>query len=147
MNRDADNLAGSVVEEGPQLEDLSIEALIQEYRDIRDDLSSARKTFTEYEVRCKSRMDEISMSLREIADRLGLNALPTKAGTAYRVVNESFRVGNWDKILTWIKKTGNFQCLEKRVAKLATKEIFDSSGEIPPGIEYSVEVEFVVRKN
>jgi hypothetical protein len=146
-NHDADNLAVTIEEEGPILEEQSLEAMVQEYRDLRDDLSDARRIFKEYEVRTKSRMDQISMSLREIADRLGLNALPTNAGTAYRVVTEHFRVGNWDKILGWMQNTGNFQCLEKRVGKLAIKEIHDSTGEIPPGIEYSVEVEFVVRKN
>jgi hypothetical protein len=148
MSTDTDNLVGSsAVEEGAVLQDLSIEALVQEYRDVRDDLAEARRTYSEYEAKAKSRMDEISMALRDIADRLGLNALPTSAGTAYRVEKQYFRVGNWDKILEWIKETGNYQCLEKRVAKLATKEIFDASGEVPPGIEYSMEVEFVVRKN
>lgn len=148
MEQDTENLVyAEPLEDGAVLQDLSIEALVQEYRDIRDDLSVARKTFAEFEAKGKARMDEISMSLREIADRLGLNALPTNAGTAYRTVKENFRVGNWDQVLGWIKESGNFQCLEKRIGKLATKEVFDSTGQIPPGVEYSVEVEFVVRKN
>jgi hypothetical protein len=45
-----------------------------------------------------------------------------------------------------VKATDNFQCLEKRVAKLAVKEIHDATGQLPPGLDYVVEVEMDVRK-
>jgi hypothetical protein len=145
---DTDNLISSAVgEPDGTIADDSIEALISEYRDVRDELAVERHKYEEYEKRAKDRMDQIAMKLREIADALGLSALPTKAGTAYRTVKEYYRVGNWAQIREYIERTGNWQMLEKRVAKNATREIHQSTGEIPPGVEYSAEVEFVVRKN
>jgi hypothetical protein len=37
--------------------------------------------------------------------------------------------------------------LEKRIAKLATKEIYEETGQLPPGVEYEQEIDFVVRKS
>jgi hypothetical protein len=148
VTNDADNLVSAVAATpDATIEDVSIEALISEYREIRDELSVRRKAYDDYEEAAKGRMDEIAMKLREVADALGLNALPTKAGTAYRTVKEYYRVGNWALIREYVEKTGNWQMLEKRVAKNATKEIHQATGEVPPGVEYSSEVEFVIRKN
>lgn len=144
---DLDSLVEAIPHEPSPVEKYDIESLVSEFRDIRDALSIKRKEYTEYETAAKDRMDQITMILREVADYLGLNALPTKSGTAYRTIKKNYRVGSWDSILNFIKETGNWQMLEKRIGKLATQEIHDLTGEIPPGVDFSQEVEFVVRKN
>lgn len=125
----------------------NINDLVQEYRDIRDNLDAARHEYQDKEKMAKGRMAEISMRLREISDQLGVDSFRTPSGTAYRTTKESFRVGNWDDILKYIRETDNWQMLEKRIAKLATKEIYQTDGVLPPGVEYEAEVEFVVRKS
>jgi phage regulator Rha-like protein len=125
----------------------NITALVQAFRDIRDNLTERRREFDEYERMAKDNMSKISMQLRDIADEIGVDSFKTPAGTAYRQIKESYRVGNWDSILEFMKETGNWQMLEKRVAKLATKEIHQQLGELPPGVEYNCEVEFIVRKS
>lgn len=122
------------------------EELIAETLCIREELSNARKEWEKFEALKKGRLEEIQMKLREIADSVGTDSLKCKYGTAFKQIKEYFRVGNWDEILGYIKETGNFQMLEKRIAKLATKEIYDGTGKLPPGVEYSSEVEMVVRK-
>jgi hypothetical protein len=125
----------------------TVSELVRNYRDERDNLALKRKEYKEAEATAKRKMAEIAMQLRELSDQLGVNSFATDHGTAYRVENESFRVGNWDEVLDFIKATGNYQMLEKRIAKLATKEIFDDTKVLPPGVEYEKEVDFVVRKN
>jgi hypothetical protein len=125
----------------------TISDLVKDYRDERDNLALKRKQYKEEEARAKGRMAEIAMQLRELSDQLGCKSFATEHGTAYRVENESFRVGNWDEVLDYIKATDNWQMLEKRIAKLATKEIFDDTGIMPPGVEYEKEIDFVVRKS
>lgn len=144
---DLDSLVASEPAATSPIDLHDIEALVAEYRDLRDLMAVKRQEWKDYEAKTKDRMDQITMSLREIADYLGLNALPTEAGTAYRMIKKQYRVGNWDSVLEFIKRTDNWQMLEKRIGKLATQEIHETSGEIPPGVEFSQEVEFVVRKN
>ena len=126
----------------------SIDEAIEAYVNTRDELRAKQQAFKLEEDGMKLRMEQISMWLRDKADELGVDSFKTQFGTAYRSVKTSYRVatGGWDNFIGWVKETGNFQCLEKRVAKLATKEIHDDTGEIPPGLDYVAEVEFDVRR-
>lgn len=126
----------------------SIDEAIEAYVATRDELRAKQQAFKLEEDAMKLRMEQISMWLRDKADELGVDSFKTQFGTAYRSVKTSYRVatGGWDTFIGWVKETGNFQCLEKRVAKLATKEIHDDTGAIPPGLDYVAEVEFDVRR-
>ena len=126
----------------------SIDEAIEAYVNTRDELRAKQQAFKLEEDAMKLRMEQISMWLRDKADELGVDSFKTQFGTAYRSVKTSYRVatGGWDAFIGWVKETGNFQCLEKRVAKLATKEIHDDTGTIPPGLDYVAEVEFDVRR-
>lgn len=122
------------------------EELIAETLCIREELHDARKEWETFEAMKKERLEVIQMKLREIADSVGTDSLKCKFGTAFKQTKEYFRVGDWDQIVEYIKQTGNFHMLEKRIGKLATKEIYDTTGKLPPGVEYSAEIEMVVRK-
>lgn len=124
----------------------TIDDAINTYVATRDALAEERKAYNTYEAKAKHYMDRIEMFIKEKADEIGVDSFKTKSGTAYRTVKTSYRVGSWDDYLNWLKSTGNFQCLEKRAAKNAVKEIHDETGEIPPGLEYVAEVTFDVRR-
>lgn len=124
----------------------SIDDAINVYVATRDALAEERKSYNTYEAKAKNYMDRIEMFIKDKADEIGVDSFKTKSGTAYRTVKTSYRVGQWDLYLAWMKETGNFQCLEKRAAKNAVKEIHDETGEIPPGLEYVAEVAFDVRR-
>lgn len=124
----------------------TIDEAIGEYVKIRDELKEKAKEFAQVEKAYKDYLEKISMWLRDKGDELGVDNFKTESGTAFRTVKTQYRVGSWDDFIGWVKDTENFQCLEKRVAKNATKEIHDESGLVPPGIEYVAEVEFDVRR-
>ena len=124
----------------------SIDDAINVYVATRDALAEERKSYNVYEAKAKNYMDRIEMFIKDKADEIGVDSFKTKSGTAYRTVKTSYRVGQWDLYLSWMKETGNFQCLEKRAAKNAVKTIHDETGEIPPGLEYVAEVAFDVRR-
>jgi hypothetical protein len=112
----------------------------------RDELAAERKAYNTYEARAKHYMDRIEMFIKDKADDLGVDSFRTKSGTAFRNVKTSYRVSVWPEYLAWLQETGNFQCLEHRAAKNAVKEVHDETGEVPPGLEYTVEVGFDVRR-
>ena len=128
----------------------------KEYKDIqqavgnyviyRDMLGIERKAFEDHERDIKDEMTRISMWLRDRGDELGVDSFNTPYGTAYRNVKTSYRVETWDDFAEWIMQTNNMQCVEKRPAKLAVKEIFDTTGQLPPGLNEFIEVEFNVRR-
>lgn len=124
----------------------NINDAITTYVATRDDLDRERKAYNAYEARAKNYMDRIEMFIKEKADELGVDSFKTQGGTAYRTVKTSYKVTTWDEFVEWLKATGNFHCLEKRAAKNAVKEIHDSTGEVPPGLDYQTEVTFDVRR-
>jgi hypothetical protein len=128
------------------LTDLPVNDLVKRYVEIRDELSEERKKFTQFEESAKEMMARISMALKAAADKMGVNSFNTDDGTAYRNVKKSYRVGNWDQIIEFIRQTENWSMLEKRIAKLATMEVHNATGQVPPGVEYLEEEEFLVRR-
>lgn len=124
----------------------SIDVAIDAYIKKRDELDAERKKYNAYEREAKDELERINQWLKDKADELGLDGLKASTGTAFRKVKTSYRMGNWDEFIKWVRETGNYQCLEKRVAKLATAEIHNESGVVPPGVEYVAEVEMEVRR-
>lgn len=123
----------------------SMDEAVRVYIEHRNALKAFMANAKLVEDATKSDLSKISMWMRQKGDELGIDSFKTQYGTAFRNVKTSYRMGDWNTFINWVKATDNFQCLEKRVAKLSTKEIHDETGEIPPGIDYSAEVEFDVR--
>lgn len=123
-----------------------ISSAVGAYVQLRDQLSEERKSWEMHEREVKDEMERISMWLRDKGDELGVDSFNTPHGTAYRNIKHSYRIEDWDTYAKWILETDNLQCLEKRPAKLAVKEIHDETGDIPPGLYQQVEVEFNVRR-
>lgn len=130
----------------PFIEYANIQQAVGNYVKYRDMLSVERKGWEDHEKDVKDEMTRISMWLRDRGDELGVDSFNTPYGTAYRNVKSSYRIEDWDAYSKWIIATNNAQCLEKRPAKLAVKEIFDKDGSLPPGLMEFVEVEFNVRR-
>lgn len=124
---------------------LKVDDLIATYIGLRNQLATDRKGYKQRETAIKGRLEIISMILRDRADTLGVEAFRTDVGTAFRNVKETFRVANWDEVVAYVKETGNFQILQKRVSPNSVKEIRTIDGQVPPGLETRVEVEFAVR--
>lgn len=127
----------------------SIDEAIKAYVDTRNNLRIHQRDAKITEQGLKTVLEQISMWLRDKADELGVDSFKSNMyGTAFRSIKTSYRVatGQWDTFIKWVQDTDNFQCLEKRVAKLATAEVYKATGEVPPGIEYTVEVEMDVRR-
>jgi len=123
----------------------SMDEAVRVYIEHRNALKSFMAHAKLVEDSTKADLAKVSMWMRQKGDELGIDSFKTQYGTAFRNVKVSYRMGDWNQFIEWVKATDNFQCLEKRVAKLSTKEIHDETGEIPPGIDYSAEVEFDVR--
>lgn len=129
------------------LKDLSIKEMLEAYINIRDALDVKRKEYQTFEASSKDTLERISMALRDKADEQGVDNFTIKGfATAYRNTKTSYRVRDWDEVVKYIKETNNFHIVEKRVAKLAVAEIHKETGDIPPGLDFHLEVEFNVRR-
>lgn len=112
---------------------------VKAYVTVRDRFRVWQKKRDEEETLKKKELEEIEMWLLQRANEQGVDSFKTSFGTAYKQLKEHFRIGDWDKFVKYVKKTGNFQLFEKRVAKLAAKEIYEVKKKLPDGLDYSSE--------
>lgn len=141
----ADNLASSDNFDD-ELAGLGVNELIDLGVKTRDELKEKTRLFKEYKAGADSLLLRICHHLKVKGDDLGVDSFKTGNGTAFRNTKESYRVLDWAQTLAFMQETGNWQMLEKRVAKLATKEIHKATGAVPPGLNYLVEETFVIRR-
>ena len=117
----------------------SIEAAVKDYVLKRDRLRAWTAKKEEEENKRKAALEEIEVWLLSKSNELGVDSFKTSEGTAYKQIKEHFRIGNWVEFTDYVKRTDNFQLFEKRVAKLAAKEIKEKTGELPEGLDYTSE--------
>lgn len=144
QNNLVDSLAAPGFED--ELSVKTIDELIGMGVELRDELKEETRKYNAYEKEVKSMLLRITHALKNKGDELGVNSFATSHGTAFRQLKESYRVADWALVLAYMQETGNWQMLEKRVAKLATKEIHSSTKQIPPGVDYVAEETFVIRR-
>jgi DNA-directed RNA polymerase delta subunit len=123
--------------------------LIEKYIEIRDFLSSERRKWNELEENLKSDLNKIEAAILRFQDQIGTESISSKLGTAFRVKKERYQMGNWDKFIAYVVKTKNYQMLEKRVAKNATKEVLENEIDRSPeeiGVKYSSEYTIQIRR-
>lgn len=136
----------AVLKPKPFAEYSNIQQAVGNYVMYRDMLGIERKSWEDHESDVKDEMTRISMWLRDRGDELGVDGFNTPFGTAYRNTKTSYRIEDWSKFSAWMRDTDNMQCVEKRAAKLAVKEIYGKNGELPEGLNEFIEVEFNVRR-
>lgn len=130
-----------------EIEERPIGELIIEFAELRDHLKDERKKFRDFENNIKRDMEMIEARLLEKQRELGLTSLSTDRLTAFQTEKTYVRVGNWDKFIDYVAKSQNFQCLEKRCAKLACLELFEEG--ITPadiGLDKDTEICVQIRK-
>lgn len=112
---------------------------IKAYVAARDRLRAWTKKRDEEEAARKHILEEIETWILARSNELGVDSFKTPFGTAYKQLKEHYRIGDWGSFVEYVKRTGNYQLFEKRVAKLAAKEIHQTDGKIPDGLDYSSE--------
>lgn len=127
------------------LSSMKVNDLIAMYIAERNQLATDRHGYDARETRIKTHLAVIASVLKDRGDTAGVDSFSTDAGTAFRKEKEQFRVGAWESLVNYIKKTGNFQILQKRLSPNAVKEVKEVDGAWPDGVEYVCIEEFSVR--
>jgi hypothetical protein len=130
-----------------QLHELRVDDLFKKYIGIRDQLATDRKGYKAREARIKAQLLTIGGILLQRSQELGVESLSAATGTGYQQKKERLKVApdGWDALTAWLLETHNFQVIQRRVSPDAVREIRDETGSLPPGVESTEELTFVVR--
>jgi len=127
---------------------MNVEQLVKMYIDTRNQLSEERKVWEEREAQLKQEMEKLSLEIMAKCEEMGVDSFKTKSGTAFKTTKTAVRIVNTDEFVNYVRRTGNYQLFEKRVAKLAALELLEDDGITPNmiGLDVVKTLEIQVRK-
>jgi len=121
---------------------MNVDDLTAKYIELRERKAKIRKEADEAEAALDVIQDAVGDKIREIMHEQGVTSVKTAHGTAYIAYRESATVADWDVLLGFIKKSEEWDLLERRVSKSAVKDRMeeDRNGqyqhEPPPGVNF-----------
>lgn len=114
---------------------------------VRDEIDAVKKVQKEALAPLNLKLEKLEAYLQLQLTTLGTTSFAAKGvGTAYLQNCVGVTVRDWDATLAWIKETGLWEMLEKRVSKTVVQEFMESQNAVPPGVEVRTDVEVRVRR-
>lgn len=122
------------------------EALVAEYRQIRDSIADQQKAFEASIKPLKERREAIENILLDDLNRSGANSVNTNSGTAYKTTRTSYGVEDPAAFRAWAEAHGHLDFFENRVSKEAIENWVNEGKQLPPGIKVSTFTTVNIRK-
>ena len=121
--------------------------LIANYIKLRDKANDIKNKHKEELAPYNSAMQQIEDHIQKVMDESDLENLKSDAGTAYKSVQTSVTVADWDPFKEYIITTGSWHMLDKRANKTAVSEALDETGELPPGLDMKRSIKINIRRS
>jgi hypothetical protein len=130
---------------------MNIAELVKEYRDIRDHLDAARKTYMKIEKESKEKLFELETQMLDICRETGVESFRTPHGTAFKTLKTYARLGAGPEAkqarIDYAMKTGDFGLFTSHVNKTHSKELLDDGVNLAEcGIDWIEEWSMSFRK-
>ena len=85
-------------------------------------------------------MIKLEAAVQKFLQSQGVDSAKTPVGTAYLSRTSRAKVTDWPVLRDFVKEHDLLDILEHRVSKDAIEEYAESTGELPPGVDITVEV-------
>ena len=116
---------------------MQVDELVGIYIELRDFKDKLKRKHSGELSPVNEKMNEIENRLQQHLIEQGVDSMKTANGTAFLQNSNSATVKDWDVTLDYIKKNDEWSFLEARVNKTAVKDYIASTGEVPPGVEFT----------
>lgn len=120
---------------------------IGKYIQLRDKANELKKEHKEQLAPYNDAMFKIEHHLHQVMDKSELENLKSEDGTAYKAVQTSITVADWDAFLAYVQDNDAWYMFDKRANKTAVEEIVDETGELPPGLNMKRSIKINVRRS
>lgn len=123
-----------------------IDDIIGKYVELRDKKSAAKAKYDAYVKNIDDKLHRLEAYLLKQIDAQGVESFKSAHGTAYTQEVTRCSGSDWPAIWAYIKEHDRFDLLEKRISSKTAKEIQETTGDYPPGINVFTERKVVVRR-
>lgn len=125
---------------------MDIEKLVDGYVRARDKKAELKAAFTKKTAALDEWMTRAEGVILQELQAQNLESVRTAAGTAYKSVQSSATVADWDSVLGFIKENDAWTMLERKVNKTAVQEYRSMNNDLPPGVNWREEVVVNIRR-
>lgn len=128
------------------MSDYKVDDVLAKYVELRDKKATAKAKYDNYVGDIDVKLDRLEAWLLAQMEKTGVSQFKSEHGTAYVQEKVKCSGSDWPTTWRWIKDNDRFDLLEKRVSSKTAKEVFEETGEYPPGINVYSEREVTVRR-
>lgn len=125
----------------------TVGTLINYYIELRDQVTEIKNGHKEELAPFNERMMKLELIFQKLMQENNLENLKADGGTAYKSEQDSVTVADWDVFLEWVLKHKAYHFLEQRAQKSSVKELLDSEGVLPPGVNRKSVLKINVRRS
>lgn len=115
---------------------MKVDDAVRAYIRLRDHKEEVGRRQKEELAPINEKMGKIEAWLQRELLREGVESFKTSAGTAFLQSTTSATVKDWTAVLDYIRKNEEWSLLEARVNKTAVKDFMESTGDVPPGVDF-----------
>jgi len=126
--------------------ELTVDKVISTYIKLRGQKEAIESDTREEVADIKEKMAKLEAWIQAESDRTGVKSFKTDAGTAFLTTSDFASVADWDEVLAFIKNTGAWEMLTRKVSKKAVREYIDEAGSVPNGVNFGTKVGVNVRR-
>ncbi len=126
---------------------MDIEKLVDGYVKARDKKAELKAEFTKKTAALDEWMARAEGVILQELQAQNLESVRTAAGTAYKSLQTSATVADWDSCLSFIKENDAWTMLERKVNKTAVQEYRVANNDLPPGVNWREEVVVNIRRS
>jgi hypothetical protein len=123
-----------------------VNVIVKAYIQLRDERSELKRKYEEEDIKLKTKMEKLEALMLKKLKEFRVNSFKTDIGTVFQQDETRYYCKDWNAYWQWIMKTGNLDCLEKRVSQHAIRAIAENQGVMPPGISSQTETVVRVRR-
>lgn len=125
---------------------VTADQVIAAYLKLRDARSEAKRAFEAADKVLVDKMDKLEVWLLNKMDEVGTEQL--KGGDAIAFVSSKSRAtcGDWGTFWSFLSEEGRLDMLEKRVASNTVMDYYKETGQLPPGLNISMERTVNIRR-
>lgn len=120
--------------------------VIATYMRLRDKKAAIENEAREKVKAIVEKLDKLEAYLKLNMDEQGITSVKSEHGTAFLTTVDYANVQDWDAVLAFIRETGSYDMLERRVSKTAVRGYINEEKSVPPGINYGTRISVNVRK-
>lgn len=128
------------------ISELGNDELVKLYVQLRDRRAVRKKEFESLDEQDKAKQERIEGVLLVRFNETGSESVRTKEGTAYKHKSTYASVGDRDAFVAHVRATQDFELMDVRANKTAVQQHLETTGDLPPGINWREEIHIRVNR-